>query len=153
MEIVKNYDEEEIENDIKEIPVKKNIKYEKMIEEMNNFLKNEDQRILCNKIDMNNKLIQTCLYLANQGEDNLEIDRVINIFNTLKEILLFELNEDFITKLSKILNSYLETNENNKTEKFMITSKFFENLHKALDAFEMKEKNEEIENEKYEKKK
>ena len=152
MEIVKNYDEEEIENDIKEIPVKKNIKYEKMIEEMNNFLKNEDQRILCNKIDMNNKLIQTCLYLANQGEDNLEIDRVINIFNTLKEILLFELNEDFITKLSKILNSYLETNENNKTEKFIITSKFFENLHKALDAFELKEKNEEIENEKYEKK-
>ena len=103
LEIVKNYDEEEKENDIRPIPIKKNIKYEKMIEEMTLFLGNEDQRILCNKIDMNNNLIHTCLYLANQGEDNLEIERVLNIFNTLEEILLFNISEDFITKLLLLL--------------------------------------------------
>ena len=123
-----------------------------MIEEMTNFLGNEDERILCNKIDMNSNLIHTCLYLANQGEDNLEIERVLNIFNTLKEILLFDLSEDFIIKLSKILNAYLESNESGKKEKYIITNRFFENLHKTLDEFESKEKSEEIENEKYSKK-
>ena len=101
---------------------------------------------------MNSNLIHTCLYLANQGEDNLEIERVLNIFNTLEEILLFNISEDFIIKLSKILNAYLESNESNKVQKYLITNKFFENLHTSLDVFETKEKNEEIENEKYSKK-
>ena len=153
LEIVKNYDEEEKENDVRVPPIKKNLKYEKMIENMNIFLSDEDQRILCNKIDMNKNLIHTCLYLANQGEENLEIERVINIFETLKEILLFEIKEEFIIKLSKILNSYIESKENNKTQKYIITNKFFENLNKSLDAFETKEKNEEIENQKYKTKK
>ena len=149
LEIVKNYDEEEKENDIRVPPVKKNLKYEKMIENMNIFLSDEDQRILCNKIDMNKNLIHTCLYLANQGEENLEIERVINIFETLKEILPFEIKEEFIIKLSKILNSYLESKEDKKAQKYIIKNKFFENLNKSLDAFETKEKNEEMENEKY----
>ena len=149
LEIVKNYDEEEKENDIREPPVKNNLKYEKMIENMNIFLSDEDQRILCNKIDMNKNLIHTCLYLANQGEENLEIERVINIFETLKEILPFEIKEEFIIKLAKILNSYLESKEDKKAQKYIITNKFFENLNKSLDAFETKEKNEEMENEKY----
>ena len=149
LEIVKNYDEEEKENDIRIPPVKKNLKYEKMIENMNIFLSDEDQRILCNKIDMNKNLIHTCLYLANQGEENLEIERVINIFETLKEILPFEIKEEFIIKLAKILNSYLESKEDKKVQKYIITNKFFENLNKSLDAFETKEKNEEMENEKY----
>ena len=153
LEIVKNYDEEEKENDIRVPPEKKNLKYEKMIENMNVFLSNEDQRILCNKIDMNKNLIHTCLYLANQGEDNLEMERVISIFDTLKEILLFDISEEFMTKLSKILNSYLESKEKNKVQKYIITNKFFENLNKSLNAFETKEKNEEIETEKYNTKK
>ena len=149
LEIVKNYDEEEKENDVRVPPVKKNLKYEKMIENMNIFLSDEDQRILCNKIDMNKNLIHTCLYLANQGEENLEIERVINIFETLREILAFEIKEEFIIKLAKILNSYLESKEDKKVQKYIITNKFFENLNKSLDAFETKEKNEEMENEKY----
>ena len=152
LEIVKNYDQEEKENDIREIPIKKNKKYEKMIEEMSIFLSNEDQRILCNKIDMNKNLIHTCLYLANNGEDNLEIERVFNIFQTLKEILLFDLSEEFIIKLSKILNAYLESNETSEKLKYLITTKFFENLHKTLDVFEAKEREEELENQKYTKK-
>ena len=149
LEIVKNYDEEEKKNDVRVPPPQKNLKYEKMIENMNIFLSDEDQRIYCNKIDMNRNLIHTCLYLANQGEDNLEIERVYNIFDTLKEILLIEISEEFLTKLSKILNSYLESNEKNKVQKYIITNKFFENLNKSLNAFETKEINEEIENEKY----
>ena len=152
LEIVKNYGQEEKDNDIREIPVKKNLKLEKMMEEMRKILTNEDERILCNKIDMNNNLMHTCLYLANQGEDNLEISRVINIFNTLKEILLFDLSEGFIIKLSKILYSYIESDENGKKEKYLIINKFFENLHKSLDNFESEEIKEEIENEKYKKK-
>ena len=152
LEIVKNYDQEEKDNDIREIPVKKNLKFEKMMNEMRKLLANEDERILCNKIDMNNNLMHTCLYLANQGEDNLEISRVINIFNTLKEILLFDLSEGFIIKLSKILYSYIESDENGKKEKYLIINKFFENLHKSLDNFESEEIKEEIENEKYKKK-
>ena len=152
LEIVKNYDQEEKDNDIREIPVKKNLKFEKMMDEMRKLLANEDERILCNKIDMNNNLMHTCLYLANQGEDNLEISRVINIFNTLKEILLFDLSEGFIIKLSKILYSYIESDENGKKEKYLIINKFFENLHKSLDNFESEEIKEEIENEKYKKK-
>ena len=152
LEIVKNYDQEEKDNDIREIPVKKNLKFEKMMDEMRKLLANEDERILCNKIDMNNNLMHTCLYLANQGEDNLEINRVINIFNTLKEILLFDLSEGFIIKLSKILYSYIESDENGKKEKYLIINKFFENLHKSLDNFESEEIKEEIENEKYKKK-
>ena len=115
---------------------------------MSKFLGNEDQRILCNKIDMNRKLIHTCFYLANQGEENLEIDRVINIFDTLKEILNFEIKEDFIIKLGKILYSLIEQ-EDAKEKYLLITTKFFENLHKALDDFEEKEKLEENDNEKY----
>ena len=60
---------------------------------MHYFLQDEDNRILCNKIDMNSQLINTCFYLSNQGEDNLEIDRVLNIFQTLKEVLLFDVTE------------------------------------------------------------
>ena len=35
---------------------------------------------------MNGCLINTCFYLANGGEDMLEIERVLKIFATLKEV-------------------------------------------------------------------
>ena len=103
LEVVKNYDQEEIDNDDREAEKEKNIKEEKMKENMKLFLKNGDNRILCNKIDMNSQLINTCFYLANKGEDNLEIERVINIFDTLKEVLLFQVEKDFLIKLAIIL--------------------------------------------------
>jgi len=148
LEVVKNYDDEERENDNRAPPEPRNLKHEKMINEMKRFLRIEDNRILCNKIDMNGQLINTCFYLANQGEDNLEIERVLNIFNTLKEVLLFEVKEDFLIQLSKILYAYLEA----ENVRYLKTKKFFINLQKSLDEFEQKEREEEEENAKYEKK-
>ena len=89
LEIVKTYDKEEKENDIRPPPEIKNIKKEKMVFEMEKFIADIDNRILCNKIDMNGQLINTCFFLANQGEENLEIERVVKIFDTLQEVLLF----------------------------------------------------------------
>jgi len=150
LEVVKNYDQEEIDNDDREAEKEKNIKEEKMKENMKLFLKNGDNRILCNKIDMNSQLINTCFYLANKGEDNLEIERVINIFDTLKEVLLFQVEKDFLIKLAIILYAYLKVGEK---EAYLKTKKFFINLHKSLDNFEKEEIEQEIENAKYPKKK
>ena len=149
LEIVKNYDEEEKNNDKREAPKKINFKYEKMINEMTAFLRDEDNRIICNKIDMNSQLINTCFYLANEGQDLLEIDRVLNIFETLEEILLFRINKDFLLALSKILDA-ISTED--KIIKYLKTNKFFKNLNESLNVFEKKEKEEEEENAKYAKK-
>ena len=149
LEVVKNYDQEEIINDKREPEKKKNEREEKMKREMKQFLSNEDNRIICNKIEMNSQLINTCFYLANQGEDNLEIERVLNIFFTLQEILLFEVTEEFIIKLAKILYAYLKVGEK---ERYLKTKKFFINLQKSLDNFEKNEIEEEEENAKYQKK-
>ena len=150
LEVVKNYDEEENKNDKRKIPKPINKKHEKMVEEMKKFLKIEDNRILCNKIDMNNQLIYTCFYLANNGEDLLEIERVLNMFETLKEVLLFEVKEEFIVPLAKILDSFFQEKKSNYS--YIKTKIFFENLIKSLDEFEQKEREEESENAKYEKK-
>ena len=149
LEVVKNYDQEEIDNDQREPEEPLNEKEERMKKEMHYFLQDEDNRIICNKIDMNSQLINTCFYLANQGEDNLEIDRVLNIFQTLKEVLLFDVTEEFITKLAKILYAYLKVGEK---EKYLKTKKFFINLQRSLDNFEQREIEEEKENAKYAKK-
>ena len=148
LEVVKNYDEEENKNDNRQMPIPINKKHEKMVDEMKKFLKIEDNRILCNKIDLNNQLIYTCFYLANNGEDLLEIERILNIFETLKEVLLFEVKKDFIVPLAKILGAFLEEEKT----KYIKIKKFFINLQKSLDEFEQKEREEEAENSKYEKK-
>ena len=156
LEIVKNYDKEERDNDIRPPPEQIDYKKEKMISEMTEFLSDIDNRILCNKIDINGKLINTCFYLANQGEENLEIDRVINIFNTLSEVLLFSVPKPFIIKLAKILNAYLDVTEKIKElnlvkikEMYLKTKKFFINLEISLDALDKNEREEEEENAKY----
>ena len=125
LEVVKNYDQEERDNDTRRPPPHVNYLHEKMINRMKEFLQDEDNRILCNKIDMNSQLINTCFYLANQGEDNLEIERVLIIFETLQEVLLFEVTEEFLVKLAKILYAYLDSGEK---EKYLKTKRFFINL-------------------------
>ena len=99
LDVVRNYDEEEVANDTRRPPTPVNLRRKKMLDLMKDFLKNEDYRILCNKIDMNSQLINTCFYLANEGEENLEINRVLLIFDTLQEVLLFTVTKDFLVKL------------------------------------------------------
>ena len=110
LEIVKNYDKEERENDIRPPPKQRDFKQEKMIAEMTIFLSDINNRILCNKIDINGQLINTCFFLANQGEELLEIDRVIKIFDTLKEVLLFTIDRKFIETLAKLRKRCKEEN-------------------------------------------
>ena len=147
LEIVKNYDKEEKENDIRPPPEHRNYKHEKMIREMTSFLSDINYRILCNKIDINGQLINTCFFLANQGEEMLEIDRVIKIFDTLKEVLLFTVDKKFIESLAKILNALFDDKENNA--KYLKTKTFFVNLQTALDTLDLNEKQIEEENAKF----
>ena len=152
LEIVKNYDKEEKENDIRPPPEIIDYKKEKMIKEISNFVSDIDNRILCNKIDMNGCLINTCFFLANNGEDMLEIERVLNIFNTLKEVLLFDVERQFLINLAKILYAYYRDEENKKVE-YLKTRTFFINLRLALDTFEFNEEESEKEMAKFSKKK
>ena len=114
---------------------------------MTSFLSDIDNRILCNKIDMNGQLINTCFFLANQGEEMLEIDRVIKIFDTLQEVLLFTVEKKFIEVLAKILYAYFDDKEN-KTQ-YLKTKTFFINLQSALDNLDLSEKQVEEENAKF----
>ena len=152
LEIVKNYDKEERENDIRPPPEIIDHKKEKMIKEITNFVSDIDNRIICNKIDINGCLINTCFFLANNGEDLLEIERVLNIFNTLKEVLLFNIEKNFLVHLAKILNAYYRDQENKKVE-YLKTRTFFINLREALDTFEHNEEEYEKEQAKFMKKK
>ena len=97
---------------------------------------------------MNSQLIYTFFYLANHGEDNLEIERVLIMFETLKEILLFDVEEDFIINLAKILYAYFKA----ENVRYLRTKRFFINLQKSLDEYEQKEREVEAENAKYAKK-
>ena len=86
----------------------------------------------------------------------LEIDRVLNIFNTLKEVLLFDVEKSFLVHLAKILYSYhREADESNdkKFYEFLKTRTFFINLREALDTFEHNEEEFEKEQAKFMKKK
>ena len=141
LDVVRNYDEEEVANDTRRPPTPVNLRRKKMLDLMKDFLKNEDYRILCNKIDMNSQLINTCFYLANEGEENLEINRVLLIFDTLQEVLLFTVTKDFLVCLAKIL--YAEKDNS------LITNRFFKNLRESLDVFEQDERDEEAEIAKY----
>ena len=152
LEIVKNYDKEERENDIRPPPEIIDRKKEKMIKEITNFVSDIDNRILCNKIDMNGCLINTCFYLANGGEDMLEIERVLKIFATLKEVLLFDVEKPFLIHLAKILYAYYVDKENNNVE-YLKARTFFINLRLALDTFEYNEEEYEKEQAKFMKKK
>ena len=147
LEIVKNYDREEKENDIRPPPEQRDLKQEKMIREMTNFLSDIDNRILCNKIDINGQLINTCFFLANKGEELLEIERVIKIFDTLKEVLLFTVEKKFLETLAKILYAYLDDKEGKK--QYLKTKTFFINLQTSLDTLDLNEKQVEEENAKF----
>ena len=152
LEIVKNYDKDERENDIRPPPEIIDYKKEKMIKEITLFVDDIDNRILCNKIDMNGCLINTCFFLANNGEDMLEIDRVLKIFTTLKEVLLFDVEKPFLVTLAKILHAYYQDKENKNIE-YLKTRTFFINLRESLDTFEHNEEEKEKEEAKFMKKK
>ena len=152
LEVVKNYDKEEVENDITPPPEDPNernerLKFEKMVRLMERFIQNEDYRIYCDKINQNGKFINTIFFLANKGEDNIEIDRVVKIFDVIKEILLFTVDYYFVQNLASILLALLDSKEE-KVEYVKIKT-FFINLKKVLEKIEDMKLREEEENAKY----
>ena len=114
---------------------------------MERFLQNEDHRIWCDKINQNSKFINTIFYLANKGEDNIEIERIVKIFEVIQEILLFKVDYDFIKQLAWILLALLEAKEE-KMEYVKIKT-FFINLQYVLRQIEDMKLREEEENAKY----
>ena len=157
LEIVKNYDEEEVKNDIKEPPEEHNYTFEKMIDNLNYFFyNNDDHRLLCNKIDTNSQLINTCIFLANDGNEMIRISRVVKMFDTLEEVLMFTVSEEFLIHLAGLLNAlYTEKHiKGIKTTKihFLKIKKFFKNLQETLQKIDDDEKYRDEEEAKYMKK-
>ena len=152
LEVVKNYDEDEVKNDIRPPPEEpkermERLKYEKMVRSMGKFIQNEDYRIWCEKINQNGRFINTIFFLANRGEDNLEIERIVKIFEIIKEILLFTVDYYFIKSLASILLALLDSKED-KVE-YVKVKTFFINLKYVLERIEDMKIKEEEENAKY----
>ena len=93
------------------------------------------------------KFINTIFFLANKGEDNIEIERIVKIFEVIQEILLFKVDYDFIKQLAWILLALLEAKEE-KMEYVKIKT-FFINLQYVLKQIEDMKLREEEENAKY----
>lgn len=134
LEVVKNYDAEEKKNDVEPEPEKKDIKMERMIRNIRRMMENEDALIKINKLNENAKFINTIFYYANKGEDNIEIDRVLKIFDVISGELLFNVDQNFFEPLAYNLNAVLLSKEDNT--KYLKTKTFFKNLEIVLDKIE-----------------
>ena len=130
-EIVKKYDEEErlIDEDNNNI-INEDPKQIKLMEKMDNMLNNNDEFIIVKKMYLNAKTIYTILFLCNKGEDYMEIKRVIDVFEILSENLLFNIDYDFMFRLCKNLNSISIEDKN-----FFSLSIFFQNLKQIHDIY------------------
>ena len=148
LEVVKNYDAEEKKNDVEPEPEKKDIKMERMIRNIRRMMENEDALIKINKLNENAKFINTIFYYANKGEDNIEIDRVLKIFDVISGELLFNVDQNFFEPLAYNLNAVLLSKEDNT--KYLKTKTFFKNLEIVLDKIEEMRIKKEEEDAKYE---
>ncbi len=148
LEVVKNYDAEEKKNDIETEPEKKDVKNERMIRNIQIMMENEDVSIKINKLNENAKFINTIFYYANKSEDNIEIERVLKIFDVISGELLFNVDQNFFEPLTYNLNTVLLNKEDNT--KYLKTKTFFKNLEIALDRIEEMRIQKEEEDAKYE---
>jgi hypothetical protein len=134
LEVVKNYDAEEKKNDVEPEPEKKDVKMERMIRNIQMMMSDEDVTIKINKINENAKFINTIFYYANKGEDNIEIERVLKIFDVISGELLFNVDQNFFEPLAHYLYAILFNKEDNT--KYLKTNTFFKNLEIVLDKIE-----------------
>ena len=148
LEVVKNYDAEEKKNDVEPEPEKKDVKMERMIRNIRRMMEDEDTLIKINKLNENAKFINTIFYYANKGEDNIEIDRVLKIFDVISGELLFNVDQNFFEPLAYNLNAVLLSKEDNT--KYLKTKTFFKNLEIVLDKIEEMRIKKEEEDAKYE---
>ena len=148
-EIVKQYDNEEQKNNNEENNNINNNNNYNNLQESNNYLSqiesstltkmkkdlekiisNEEDFIRIKKFFLNYKLISTVLYLANDKQENMELKRVVDIFEVLGENMLFEVDLFFITNLAKGLNAILP-----EDKKYFNLNVFFNNLFQAHEIY------------------
>ena len=148
-EIVKQYDAEEQKiNNEENMNNNNNINYNNL-QESNNYLSqiesstltkmkkdleklisNEDDFIKIKKFFLNYKLISTVLYLANDKQETMELNRVVDIFDVLGENMLFDVDLFFITNLAKGLNALVPDDK-----KCFNLGVFFNNLFQAHEIY------------------
>ena len=147
-EIVKQFDEEErkydeeeknnTNNNLKESNTLSQIESTTMIKMKQNLeklLTNEEDLIKTKKFYLNSKLISTVLFLANDKQDVMELQRVVDIFDVLGENMLFEVDLFFFTNLCKCLNAIIPDDK-----KCFSLSAFFSNLFQIHDIYFPEEK-------------
>lgn len=153
-EIVKNYDSTlDLDDDSPNQIIPHNYKEQNMLDNMRNFLYNTDNRIICNKIDSNGQLINTCIALSNKDKPLIKISRVIKILDTLNISLLLSVDERFLVELADILNA-LYSVKKPVGKMFVYTHylkihEFFLNLQYVLNYIEDEERRNEEEAAKY----
>ena len=98
----------------------------KMKKDLEKLISNEEDFIKIKKFFLNYKLISTVLYLANDKNENMELKRVVDIFEVLGENMLFDVDLFFITNLAKGLNAILP-----EDKKYFNLNLFFNNLFQA----------------------
>ena len=130
-EIVKKFDEEERKNDPVPESQYEDVDKSRMLKNVETMLQDEDELLLMKKIYLNSKFINTVLFLANKRENMIEIQRIIDIFDILKENLLFELDLKFLKKLAKSLNALSK----NEGVHYVNLNTFFKNLKEIHDLY------------------
>ena len=136
-EIIKKYDNDEILNDEDENNNENNDnividdpKHIKILEKMNIMLSNNDEFLTVKNLYLNAKTIYTVLFLCSDGEDFIEVKRVIDIFEILSENLLFNIDYDFMYRLCNNLSSI-----SNEDKNYFSMSVFFNNLKQIHDIY------------------
>ena len=102
----------------------------KMKKDLEKLISNEDDFIKIKKFFLNYKLISTVLFLANDKQENMELKRVIDIFEVLGENMLFDVDLFFITNLAKGLNALVP-----EDKKYFNLNVFFTNLLQAHEIY------------------
>ena len=102
----------------------------KMKKDLEKLISNEDDFIKIKKFFLNYKLISTVLFLANDKQENMELKRVVDIFDVLGENMLFEVDLFFITNLAKGLNAIIP-----EDRKYFNLPVFFNNLLLAREIY------------------
>ena len=102
----------------------------KMKQDLEKLISNEEDFIRIKKFFLNYKLIGTVLYLANDKQDNMELKRVVDIFDVLGENMLFDVDLFFITHLAKGLNAIIP-----EDKKYFSLNTFFNNLLQAHEIY------------------
>ena len=150
--IVIGYDKNERNIDM-ELPVEQvDINEERMIENLRYFMSSEDNEIRVLKIMEKAKFINTIMYLALEGNDIIPINRLVKIFDVISEVMLIDIDENFLKELSFIL--YARRGGNNskleRLKKYDIhRTIFFTNLERGLQRIEDEQKRKEEEAAKY----